>query len=157
MIRLGTRADAEAVAGIQIEAWREAYDHLFSEAQLGGIQLAERIAFWARFPPLVEDLDGDVVGFVAVGRAHEEGGDGELYAIYVRPDRWGTGAGRHLMSAGEARLRELGHQRALLWVFEDNQRARRFYERAGWKTDGATQTAELFGMSARAVRYTKLL
>lgn len=157
MIRPGTPGDAEAVAAIQIEAWREAYDHLFSQAQLGAIQPAERIEFWTRFPPLVEDLDGVVVGFVAVGDAHEEGADGELYAIYVRPDRWGTGAGRQLMEAGEARLRELGHQRAILWVFEDNPRARRFYERAGWETDGARQTAELFGMSAPAVRYTKLL
>jgi len=157
VIRPGTPEDAEAVARVQIESWQAAYPHLFSEEQLSAISLAERTENWRRWPPLVAELGGDVVGFAAVGPAHDAAADGELWAIYVRPARWGTGIGRTLLEAGEARLRELGHTSAVLWVFEDNPRARRFYEAAGWATDGAKQQAELFGMSALAVRYAKRL
>lgn len=157
MVRAATIDDAEAIARVQIESWRAAYPHLFSEEQLAGISLPERTENWRQWPSLVADVDGDIVGFVAVGPAHDADAEGELWAIYVRPDRWGTGVGRALIEAGEARLRELGHTSAVLWVFEDNPRARRFYEAAGWVTDGAKRQAEIFGLSAPAVRYAKTL
>jgi ribosomal protein S18 acetylase RimI-like enzyme len=158
VIRPAGPEDAEAVARVQIESWRDAYAHLFTGEQLAGMSLTERAAFWRRFPPLVAEVEREVVGFVAVGAAHhDDDAEGELYAIYVRPDRWGTGVGRELMEAGERRLRELGHASAILWVFEENPRARRFYEAAGWKADGKEQDAELFGMSGHVVRYAKSL
>jgi ribosomal protein S18 acetylase RimI-like enzyme len=157
VIRVGTPDDAEAVARVQIASWQGAYRHLFTQAQLAAISLPERTENWRRYPPIVAEVDGEVVGFVAVGSAHDDDADGELWAIYVLPQHWSTGIGRELMQAGEARLRELGYTNAVLWVFDDNPRARRFYELAGWKTDGRTQQAELFRMSAPAVRYTKTL
>ena len=157
MVRRGTPADAEAVARVQIESWRGAYAHLFSEEQFARISLEERARFWRRFRPLVAEVDGEIVGFAAVGRAQEDDADGELYAIYVRPEQWGTGVGRALMEAAEARLRELGHAGAILWVFENNPRARRFYEAGGWKLEGHRKPFELFGMSNPVVRYAKRL
>jgi GNAT superfamily N-acetyltransferase len=150
VIRPGKAEDAEAVARVQIASWQAAYTHLFSAEQLDAIPLAERTSFWERFPPIVAEIAGKVVGFVAVG-------NGELYAIYVHPDHWGTGVGRALLRAGETRLRELRHSSAFLWVFEDNPRARRFYEAGGWSTDGTTKHAELFGMSGPVIRYAKSL
>ena len=44
---------------------------------------------------------------------------------------------------------------ALLWVLEDNPRARRFYERAGWAPDGVRKAEERFGVRAAEVRYRK--
>jgi GNAT superfamily N-acetyltransferase len=158
VIRPATPEDAEAVARVQIASWQGAYTHLFSDEQLAGIPLAERTEFWRRFPPLVAEIDGEVVGFVNVGPAyHDEDADGELYAIYVQPDHWGTGVGRALIEAGEARLRELGHRSAILWVWKDNPRARRFYEAAGWAVDSAEKDAEFFGMPGPVVRYAKQL
>jgi hypothetical protein len=119
MIRPGAPEDAEAVARVQIESWQGAYGHLCSQEQLACISLGERTQNWWRWPPLVAEVDGDVVGFVAVGRAHDHDADGELWAIYVR--------------------------------------ARRFYEAADWTPDGARQQADLFGMSAPAIRYAKQL
>jgi GNAT superfamily N-acetyltransferase len=158
VIRPATPEDAEAVARVQIASWQEAYSHLFTAEQLAAIPQAERTEFWRRFPPIVAEVDGEVIGFVNVGPAYDdEDADGELYAIYVRPDRWGTGTGRALMEAGEARLRELGHTSAILWVWKDNPRARRFYEIAGWATDGAEKEAEFYGMTGPIVRYAKQL
>lgn len=71
------------------------------------------------------------------------------------PDHWGSGVGRELISAGEKRLRELGHVDAILWVLEDNPRARRFYERAGWNDDGGRRSITFLGLEVPEVRYRK--
>ncbi|TMD25492.1 MAG: GNAT family N-acetyltransferase, partial [Chloroflexi bacterium] len=42
---------------------------------------------------------------------------------------------------------------AILWVFAANDRARRFYERAGWRLDGGTRTWEASGAALPVVRY----
>src|SRR5213595_1956420 len=85
--------------------------------------------------PIVAERVGEVVGFVAVGASRDDDADGELYAIYVDPEHWGTGVGRKLIHAAETQLRVLAHRDVVLWVFEDNPCARRFYEAAGWQLD----------------------
>jgi hypothetical protein len=39
----------------------------------------------------------------------------------------------------ERALEALGPGIARLWVLEENHRARRFYERRGWREDGSTR------------------
>jgi ribosomal protein S18 acetylase RimI-like enzyme len=98
-----------------------------------------------------------VIGFVSVGASRDDDAAGELFAIYVHPNHWDTGAGRALMQAGEAELASQGHHHVVLWVLDDNPRARRFYELAGWNADGAARVIEMFGMSISEVRYAKEL
>ena len=62
-----------------------------------------------------------------------------------------------LIVAGDQRLRDLGHEEAVIWVLEDNPRARRFYEATGWSTDGTTRPIELLGSEVPEVRYRKSL
>jgi GNAT superfamily N-acetyltransferase len=157
MIRPGTVADAEAVARVHVETWQAAYVHVLPQAELQAMSPRERVEQWRRWPPLVAEEDGEIVGFVSVGPSRSDDAEGELFAIYVHPDRWGTGVGRALMQAGEAELRRLGHRTVILWVLEDNLRARRFYELAGWSPDGAVQDIELFGFRLSEVRYAKEL
>jgi GNAT superfamily N-acetyltransferase len=158
MIRPGTPEDAAGVAQVHVETWQAAYAHAFPPEQLQSQSLEERTALARRFPPtFLAELDGTIVGFVAVGASRDEGADGELFAIYVHPDHWGTGVGRALIEAGEQRLRELGHSEALLWVLEDNPRARRFYETAGWSADGTKRRIEVFGFDVPEARYVKRL
>jgi len=40
-----------------------------------------------------------------------------------------------------------------LWVLETNEQARRFYELAGWKLDGATTTERIDCLNYPTVRY----
>ena len=78
---------------------------------------------------------------------------GELYAIYLDPDRIGTGPGRRLSEHAVEDLRSRGFDTATLWVLETNERARRFYEAAGWTHDG-TITSERVDCEMRpTVRY----
>jgi ribosomal protein S18 acetylase RimI-like enzyme len=151
MIRPTRAEDAAEVARVHVESWAEAYD-------LQGPTLERRIEMHRRYPStFVAEVDGEIVGFVAVGRSRDEDAEGELYAIYVHPQHWGTGVGRDLIAAGEQRLREDGQKRAVLWVLEDNPRARRFYEAAGWTLDGSRRPIAISGVEVPEVRYAKEL
>jgi RimJ/RimL family protein N-acetyltransferase len=46
-----------------------------------------------------------------------------------------------------------GYGEAVLWVLEDNPRARRFYERTGWSLDGGVKDDSHLGVSVTEVRY----
>jgi GNAT superfamily N-acetyltransferase len=160
VIRSGTPEDAEAVARVHLETWRAAYGHVFPAEQLADMsseRVAQRAALHRRFPPIVADADGCIVGFVSVGPSRDEDAEGELLAIYVHPDQWGTGVGRALIEAGEQELGARGHSDVVLWVLEDNPRARAFYERAGWTTDGTRRPIEVFDVEVPEVRYRKRL
>jgi ribosomal protein S18 acetylase RimI-like enzyme len=159
-VRQATGADAHAIENVRVRAWRVAYRHAYPPDDLDalpvdGARWRGRLEVpppgWSTF--VVED-GGAVVGFASVGPSRDEDELGELYAIYVDPDAWSTGAGRALIEAAERRL-ERDYEGALLWVLEDNPRARRFYERAGWAPDGARKAEERLGVRAPEVRYRK--
>lgn len=158
MIRLGTPDDAEGVARVHVETWQAAYAHALPREQLQALSLEDAVERSRRWPPtFVAEQDGEILGFVSVGSSRDPGTDGELFAIYVHPQHWGTGTGRALIQAGEDELRRLGHHDAVLWVLDDNPRARRFYELAGWSPDGAAREIHIFGFDVAEIRYAKRL
>jgi len=162
-VRLATAADAVGIARAQEHGWQVAYRHLFpvDELDRGGFIHPERWRLRLDRPPsgwstFVAEDGAEVVGFVSVGPSRDEPRIGELFALYVEPERWSTGVGRALIERGEAQLRE-EYEVAFLWVLEDNPRARRFYERAGWAPDGERKAEERWGVRAPEVRYRKRL
>jgi GNAT superfamily N-acetyltransferase len=85
-----------------------------------------------------------------------EGRAAELYALYVHPAWWSTGTGRALMGRVLAKVSAGGYLCITLWVLEDNARARRFYERAGFAPDGARHVLDdLDGVTE--IRYRRAL
>lgn len=152
-VRAATPADAEGITDVQVASWRAGYAHVFPESLLYADDFdSSRRAFWTgwRFAPghrlavAVEISDDDgterVLAFSNYGpereRARGVTGRGELYAFYAHPDAWGTGAAPALMQFTEERLQAEGFQSAVLWVLDDNPRARRFYEKFGWSATG---------------------
>ena len=160
-VRRATGNDATGIARAQERAWQTAYRHVFpvEDLERGGFippalwreRLEHPPPGWTTF---VAEENGDVVGFVSLGPSRDERGIGEVYAIYVDPDWWGTGTGRALIEHGERELRSR-YQQAVLWVLEENPRARTFYETAGWSFDGETKSDERWGVRAPEVRYRK--
>jgi GNAT superfamily N-acetyltransferase len=162
-VRTATGADAHGIARVQERGWQAAYRHVFPAEELdrGGFIQAARWHERLDCPPegwstFVAELDGTIVGFTSVGPSRDERGIGELYAIYVDPDEWSTGAGLALIERAEKQLRT-EYEEVTLWVLEDNPRARRFYERAGWALDGARKAESRWGVRAPEVRYRKRL
>ena len=62
-----------------------------------------------------------------------------LDGLYVLPTWWGSGVAQRLHDEALERVRAGGSNRCHLWVLEGNDRARRFYERLGWRQNDTTR------------------
>jgi GNAT superfamily N-acetyltransferase len=89
----------------------------------------------------VLDDEGEIVGFSSIGPARNAGDrrvSGELYALYVRPDRFRSGVGRQLLQGAIEGLRCLGYAQAFLWTIDAYDGARLFYGAGGWEREDVT-------------------
>ena len=85
-VRLARATDAEQVAAVHVASWQWAYAGLLPAEELAGLSVAERTDRWRatlggtgtgrtdRGATFVADLDGQVVGFVAVGPGRDDVG-----------------------------------------------------------------------------------
>ncbi len=142
-----------------MHTWQAAYHHVFPADVLESLSVDERETSWRRtleeesLPAWVaEDTGGAIVGFASAGPSRTEEDVAELYAIYVRPETWGSGAARELMHAVIGWFIAEEYTTAMLWVLDDNPRARRFYEREGWRRDG-DRVDEVRGVEVREALY----
>jgi len=154
IVRDATRADASAISHIRVDTWRAAYAGLVAQEVLDHMDAAaeaeRRLARWdemhgdPRGCELVAEVDGVIAGWAVAGPTLDDDRprDGQVYAIYARPEHWSRGVGHALMLTVEQRLRAAGFRKAHLWVLDRNDRAATFYERHGWREDGATLTDE---------------
>ena len=157
-VRRAQAGDAARLGEIHVRTWQAAYEHVFGADRLAGLRPERRAEQWQGW--LAEGVDawvfeeeaGPVVGFVWIGDSREAEDEGELFAIYVLPEAWGSAAGRELMAVARDALRA-AYPTSILWVLEDNPRARRFYEREGWALDGGRREEELLGATVAEVRY----
>jgi len=167
-VRVATLTDASAIGEVHVLAWQTAYRRMMPDEYLDGLLIEERVAMWSaslgRDDPsqvtLVVTEDDAVVGFAAVGpgRGLEPPEvAGELYAINLHPARWREGLGSRLLEAAVTALADLGHDSAMLWVVDANERARRFYERHGWTAEGIEKVDTVLGAMVTEVRYRRSL
>lgn len=159
-----TADDIDAVADLHVRSWQAAYRGImppeFLDAMDPAVQVGRRRAtFRAGGGELVAVAGDRVVGWAAVGPYRDddvpapEAGCGEILALYAPPEQWGRGVGRTLMAGALDTLAGQGLSPVLLWVAAANERARRFYARAGFRPDGATQDYEVAGATLPEVRY----
>lgn len=166
MIRTALPSDAKAIAQVHIRSWQDAYRDLMPAHYLHSLSatLARREAFWSRSIEsgesnvVVAELDRQVIGWICMGAGRDEdavvGESGEVFAVYVLPEYWHTGVGLALWQAGVQQLRAQGFQRLTLWVLAGNERAIRFYRRAGCVEEaGSERTLERGGVTLSEVRY----
>lgn len=123
--------DADTIAAVWHSGWRDGHVGHVPEALLEHRRFED---FLARVPPRVPDsvvaiIDGRLVGFVTVR-------EDEVEQVYVAAETRGTGVADALLRRAE-QLVAVRFEVAWLSVVEGNARARRFYERSGWRDVGA--------------------
>lgn len=166
--RAGGLGDIPAIVALQARAWRAAYRGVVDDQYLDALPLQHWIESWrahlldgsAATSCIVAEDESGLVGFTSVGGsdpAQLAPAVGELHTIYVDPALQGAGLGQRLMGEALRRLREAGYTDAVLWVLEGNQRARRFYEQAGWSPDGGTGSDQWGASRVPRVRYRRRL
>ncbi|MFN2469880.1 MAG: N-acetyltransferase family protein [Gaiellaceae bacterium] len=104
--------------------------HPFPDAEIRAVWVA-RLAD-PEVTTLVAEEEGHAVGYVAFRRE-------SLDSLFVLPEAQGAGVGAALHDEVLERERQSGRGVCRLWVLEQNEQARRFYERRGWRPDGRTR------------------
>jgi ribosomal protein S18 acetylase RimI-like enzyme len=140
IVRKAEAADADAIARIYVESWRDSYAGLVPDHVLTGMSRRRQAADWrgviahGRHAQRVRVAEGTagILGFGSTGPARYSGlpYQGEVYTLYVDPGRRGEGIGRTLLEALFGALAEDRMGSALLWVLAENP-ARYFYEAVG--------------------------
>ena len=138
VIRSAVESDAEGIANVQVQSWRETYTGLVPTDYLADLSIKDRTTMWKTIfatptidSTFVASLNGKIVGFVSGGSAREDYGfDSELYAIYLlkRCQKWGIG--KKLFEQLKDNLKKLGSSSMYLWVLRDSNTTN-FYRAMG--------------------------
>ena len=147
-VRRAHAADAEGIAAVHAEVWRNAYAGMLPSAYLARLSplrlalsyrraLAVREPGHALFVAVASDAEAGArtIGFVSGGRARRPLRDaaapqGEVETLYLLDDWRDQGVGRRLMRAMAAHLAAIGCRSAFVWALSDNP-ATHFYRRLG--------------------------
>ena len=137
---------------IMAVSFRSAFGGFISQETLDRCAVAENCAgLLASLPEemttVAGRVDGKLMGLLVFSQ-HPEGRT-EIEAIHSLPESWGTGLGAAMLDFA------LRGRSAGLWAFEENRRARRFYEKHGFAFTGETRISEFDG--AVEVRYERML
>jgi GNAT superfamily N-acetyltransferase len=148
-VRIAVEADGKAIGEAHAAAWLAAYDHIFEPAFLAAAA-ASRRGEWPRVigpllvPPnvlLVGALGQRVVAFAHVSPVTVRN-TAEIKGFYCHPDAWGSGVAAALMDEVRGLLaREFND--VFLWTLRDAARARRFYEKVGFRLTGGERDEPL--------------
>lgn len=149
-IRKAELGDEKILAYIQTESWKAAFADILSPEELErctNLQKAEQmyhsvlrregcnmaIAFAENQPHCI----------AAWGKNRCDLGDtvGELICIHSLQNNWGKGYGSAMMEYVLDQLQQAGFKSVILWVFEANTRARKFYEKHGFELNGQKKLA----------------
>jgi len=141
VLRPAHAGDAQAIARVRVDSWRETYRGMIPQAYLDAMQLETSRAMWEKVLTagssavgvFVAELGAEIVGFSSGNRlaAPKHGFDSELSAIYIRREFQHAGVGRRLVAQIALSQRALGATGLIVWVIAGNKAARAFYERLG--------------------------
>ena len=162
-IRNADPSDLSSVAEIHVASWQAAYRGIISDEILDSLSVKERQQTWKEWIRLpgselfVASRGEMILGFCRL--VHPDYSDDadqyvELTHLYLDPDAYGSGVGYALLQRAIKAAKARGSKGLFLWVLEENDRARRFYERANMRFDGGRQSRPVWlGEGVFEVRY----
>jgi len=149
LIRSAKSEEAEAYAGCVIACWQAAYRDIVPAAYLQ--YMSAHAEEWVdKYKKALADpgggyycaMHGDkMAGFLILDWHRAE----NFWAIYLVAEFWGMGYGKQILDFAISELSRAGHREVRLWVFEENHRARRFYEKNGFGLDGVKRVVDKYG------------
>ena len=140
-IRRVALGDEVILAYIQTESWKAAFKDILEKEELIRCTNVERAK--QMYQKLLEEQKGNGYILEINGKGHciawwdasREGdmsGFAELICIHSLQENWGKGYGSKMMDKVLMDISEAGYTKVMLWVFEENERAKRFYGTKGF-------------------------
>lgn len=168
-VRVGWADDADAIAEVQVRAWRGEYADVLPPEVLASLDPAQFAAAWqealsrpkdARNRVLVALERNAVRGFAVTSPAGDADADpvadGEVAELTVDPGHRGHGHGSRLVQACVDTLRADRFTRAVTWLNSTDDARRAFLTEAGWAPDGAHRELDLHGDGSVLVKQVRL-
>ncbi|NOY24450.1 MAG: GNAT family N-acetyltransferase [Oligoflexia bacterium] len=151
------------MATVHVESWRASYAELLSQRAILSRTVETRTRQWTEWlvrpagrTIMVVEHGGRVVGFAAAGPSRDPDAGAmvaELYSLYLAPGSLGQGLGRMLWNALPDQLAAGGYREASLWVAVANRKARQFYIRCGFRSDGGEKLDTIEDTELAEIRY----
>ena len=144
-IRRAVPGDEAVLAYIQTESWKAAFADILPLDELERCtnlqkteQMYHNILRREGCNMAIEFVEDQPHCIAAWGKNRCDLGDtvGELICIHSLQDNWAKGYGSAMMHHALAELQQQGYESVILWVFEANNRARRFYEKHSFSLTG---------------------
>lgn len=163
-IRAAKKEDATSLANIIVESWKSAYSEIIPKDEITRYLDKDRRKI--QFEKFIEN--GEIVligllnempcGLVFANKDNDEGLEncGSIYSIYLLEETWGKGLSSKLMDQTIEILKEEGCKQISLWVYDENIRARKFYEKHDFIFDGSKKYSR-FSNKPLELRYIKQL
>lgn len=150
--------DLLEISNIYECSWKYAYKNIIPQEYLDSIpkgRWANSITKEGMFNLVIIE-NGLIIGTSGICRSRwkQYSDYGEIVSIYFLPEYMGKGFGNHLLKRCIEELKRLGFDRILLWVLEDNIRARKFYEKNGFVCSDEYLNDNIGGKEIREVMYS---
>jgi ribosomal protein S18 acetylase RimI-like enzyme len=154
--------DESALAYIQTESWKAAFKGILSEDVLKKTTDIDRVT--AMYKGLLDEQKGNGYILEIDGKPHcfaywdqtrekDMPGVAEIICIHSVQNNWRKGYGSRMMDRLLEDITAAGYAYVMLWVFVENERARKFYEAKGFIPTEKTQPA----FDSIEICYTKKL
>lgn len=149
--------DRQEISRVYEESWKFAYKGIIPQDYLEGIPKGQWVSNLDRCgqQTLICIEEGNIVGTTSFGKSRFARFDqwGEIISIYFLPEYMGRGYGKALLKAAMSELKKMGYSKVFLWVLEENQRARDFYESMGFVPADEYLDDNIGGKDLREVQY----
>ncbi|MPM07239.1 hypothetical protein SDC9_53545 [bioreactor metagenome] len=164
-IRKASLEDTPAIARIINASWRAAYAGIVPQEVLNALsdekkqsQLAAGLERYSEMRYYLLEADGVPIGAACLHPAREEDlpEAGEFSFFYLLPAYWRSGCGTLLLAHVEREAKTRKYTILCCWTLEENARAIAFYEKNGFRRDGARQQVTI-GKSLEVIRFVKQL
>lgn len=146
--------DLYEISNVYEQSWRYAYKGIIPQSYLDRIPVGQ----WARQDErhtLVAVEDNRIIGTSSFSKSRFSKYEdyGEIISIYFLPEYIGRGYGVSLLHRATEELEKLGYGCILLWVLQDNHKARRFYEKNGFVRSSEEKLANIGGKDLKEIMY----
>lgn len=154
-IREALQSDCDGIGKVYCDSWKTAYQNLLPQAYLDSLTVKDCVPDKVSENDAVLVRHGSVLGICCISEARSRDKEiwGEVVAIYLLPEIWGSGAGNELLQYALEKLKKNSFKNICLWVLKDNIRARKFYEKNGFQLSGNEREIEIAKCRVSEVEY----
>ncbi len=154
-IREAIQSDCDGIGKVYCDSWKAAYQNMLPKAYLASLTAENCVPDKVSANDIVLAGQERVLGIchISEARSRDEKEWGEVVAIYLLPEIWGSGVGSELLQSAVRKLKQNGLKNVCLWVLKDNIRARKFYEKNGFIKSGNEREIEIAECNISEVEY----